>query len=301
MIGKTAAGRKGAEEIGALSGDDLTDDALTGSFRVFQRRRGHRYSLDDTLTAWAALTARPAARSCLDLGCGIGSVLLMLGFKLPRARLAGVEAQRVSHGLALRNVERNGLVGRVSLRLGDLRDRALMDALRARVAPAGFELVVGTPPYRPPGAGSVSPDSQRAHARVELRGGVEDYLASAARMLATGGLVVVCADARRPERVIDAAAGVGLRPLSVLPVVPAAGKPALFSVWQLGAAAGTSIEQPAGSPVEQSASSPVEQSPFVARDGLGARSEASLALRCFFGLPTNRAERPSPRLRARGQ
>jgi len=55
--------------------DDLTDDALTDRVRVLQRRSGHRYSVDDVATAWLALRTMPEARACLDLGCGIGSVL----------------------------------------------------------------------------------------------------------------------------------------------------------------------------------------------------------------------------------
>ena len=43
----------------------LTDDAITADFRIWQRRRGHRYSLDDVATAWVAVQARPAARRVL--------------------------------------------------------------------------------------------------------------------------------------------------------------------------------------------------------------------------------------------
>src|SRR6185436_6895089 len=95
----------------------------------------------------------------------------------------------------------------------------------------GFDLVTGTPPYFPVGTATPPPDAQRAHARVELRGGVEAYLAAAASIVADDGVVVVCADARKPERVIDGAARAGLHAWSRRDVVPRAGKAGLVGVW----------------------------------------------------------------------
>jgi tRNA1(Val) A37 N6-methylase TrmN6 len=271
--------------------DELTDDALAGHFRVLQRRRGHRYSLDDTLTAMRAVQARPDARSVLDLGTGIGSVLLMLAYKLPEARLWGVEAQAESFALLQRNCARNGLLGagaRVSVEHGDIRDLPRIAALREAAGGAGFELVTGTPPYQPLGQGTVSPDAQRAHCRVELRGGVEVYIEAAACALAPDGVLVVCADARAPERVERAAQACGLAPVASCDVIAGAGKPALFAVWTLvraGAQPAACVREPA----------------FVARDAQGRRTPEALALRRFFDLPVPSAEAPSPKLRERSQ
>jgi tRNA1Val (adenine37-N6)-methyltransferase len=254
--------------------DELTDDALTADYRVWQRRRGHRYSLDDVITADEAVRACPSARRVLDLGTGIGSVLLMVAWRLPGATLAGVEAQEGSLALARRNVARNGLDGRVTLMHGDLRDATW----QAAQAGAPFDLVVGTPPYFPPGTATPSPDSQRAHARHELRGGVEDYLGAAGRLVASGGRVVVCAAAQRPARVTDGARAAGLVPLRRLDVVPRAGQGALFAVWTLARA----VDEPA---VPLDAVVPVDvRPPFVARDATGARTRAYLDLRAAFGL-----------------
>lgn len=276
---------------GAL--DELTDDAIAGTFRVWQRRRGHRYSLDDVATAWeaagtlehlvagAADDPRPggdSALTLLDLGCGIGSVLTMLAHRFPRAHLTGVEAQEISFELAERNVERNDLGGRVALCHADLRDH---DALRA-LAGAPFDLITGTPPYFRPKDGTLPPDSQKAHARVELRGGVEDYLAAAATVLAPGGRVVVCAGARAPERALDGGRAAGLAVLRRRDVVPRAGKKGpLFSVFTFG-------------PGPDRRDRYEHAAPLIARDADGARTPAAHELRRFFGLPVNEAEAPSP-------
>jgi len=258
--------------------DVLTDDAIAGDWRIWQRRRGHRYSLDDVATAWEATRDRPDARRCLDLGCGIGSVLLMVAWRLPEARLTGVEAQDESVDLARRNVERNGLEARVALVHRDLRDRALTDSL----PDAPFDLVTGTPPYMPVGQGTPSPDPQRAHARMELRGGVEEYVAAAARLLAPDGTLVVCADARAPQRVLDAAAAAGLATLRRRDVIPRArAKGPLFTLWTLG------LAQPPPGDI-------LVAPPLVARDEHGARTDEAHGIRRFFGLPVDEGEAPSP-------
>ena len=194
------------------SDDPLTDDALTGAYRIWQRKRGHRFSLDDVLTAREALRAAadPVPRY-VDLGCGIGSVLLMVHYALTRKgdepRVFGVEAQELSYGIALQNIARNNVSA--SILHGDLRELELASVSQALGGRP--TLVTGTPPYMPPGTSTPSPDSQRAHARVELRGGIEDYLSAMGKLLAPGGRAIVCGDARRPERAYAGAAAAGLR------------------------------------------------------------------------------------------
>ena len=249
-----------------------TDDPLTGRFDVWQLERGHRYSLDDVLTAREALRAAPSAERVLDLGCGIGSVLLMEAHVLESARLVGVEAQSVSFGLARENVARNGQDHRVTLIHGDLRDPSVRAAADAAGGP--FDLISGTPPYMPPGTSTPSPHPQRAHARIELRGGVEDYLAAMASLLASGGRAVVCCGGRHPERALDGGREVGLRPLRRLDAVPRAGRDPLFSVFTFGG--------------PESVGPFVHAEPFVARDAAGQRTEGYVALRRFFGLPRRR-------------
>ncbi len=245
----------------------LTDDALAGDLRVFQRRGGHRFSLDDVVTAWEAASERPDARRCLDLGCGIGSVLLMLAYKLGSAELVGVEAQDESFALGRRNVDRNGLTDRVALVHADIRDEGLA------LAAAPFDLVTGTPPYTKPTDGTLSPDAQRAHARFELRGGVEDYLRAASRFLAPDGRVVICAAARADGRVRAGAAAARLAPIRRRVVIPRdVLKDPLFTVWTLA------HEHEAGAEED-------EPAPFVVRDASGRRTPQAIALRAFFGLP----------------
>ena len=183
----------------------LTDDRLTRDVRVYQRLKGHRFSADDVVTAFVAYAERPAARQVLDLGCGLGSVLLCLAWKLPEARLAGIEAQSVSYALLERNVARSGFAERLRVRHGDLRDAALLSSLGS-----GFDLITGTPPYFAPDAALEAEDEQRAYARIEYRGGIEAYVAAAAPLLSRSGALVLCGDARVGARTTSAAVHAGL-------------------------------------------------------------------------------------------
>lgn len=188
-----------------LPDEELTCDRLAGDWRIFQLRRGHRFSTDDLLTAWTAAEAAPQATRLLDLGAGIGSVGLMTLWCLrPEATLVMVEVQALSHSLARRTLALNGLEGRVSARLGDLREPGMVPER------AAFELVTGSPPYIPLGRGVVSAHPQRAGARMELRGDVFDYCDAAARALAPGGRFCFChaAGDPRPEQAVERA---GLR------------------------------------------------------------------------------------------
>jgi tRNA1(Val) A37 N6-methylase TrmN6 len=251
----------------------LSSDAIAGTFRITQRKHGHRYSIDDVLTAYVAAEAKPDARRCLELGSGIGSVLLMLCHKLPHATFLAIEAQRNSFALLRRNVAQNDLSTRVATEHGDLRDL---------VTPSlgHFDLVTGTPPYVSPRDATPSSDAQRAFARQEWRGGVEDYILAASRVLAAQGRLVVCADARSPARVEQAALQSDLALLTRLDVCPREGRPALFSVFCLARGAVSN--------------EPTKIANFIARDRLGRRSEAYHALREYFGMTRPAHEPASP-------
>jgi tRNA1(Val) A37 N6-methylase TrmN6 len=220
--GPRPAGALGRPELEPSADEDLA--FLTGDFRIFQLKVGHRWSLDDFVTGYVALEAAPAARRAADLGCGIGSVLMMLAWGLPEARVVGVEAQDVSARLARRSIAYNGIEDRCVLVEGDLRDH------HAELAPSSFDLVTGTPPYIRIGSGLVSSKHQRQPCFFETRGGIEDYAVAAARLLARGGRFVACYGVWPQRRGEDAARAAGLEVISRLDVVPREGKPVLFRV-----------------------------------------------------------------------
>src|ERR1043165_991788 len=91
---------------------------IAGHYRIFQYADGHRFSTDDVLTAWYATQWAPRVGRAADLGSGIGSVALVVAWRLVGARIVTVEAQAMSVRLARKSVRYNGLKDRVDVREG---------------------------------------------------------------------------------------------------------------------------------------------------------------------------------------
>ena len=179
-------------------------DAISGHYRIFQLRKGHRFSTDDLLTAWYGTTWVPTASRVLDLGSGIGSVATIAAWRLQGARFVTIEAQEESVRLARRSAEYNGLLDRVDIRHGDFRDVSMLGADER------FDLVLGSPPYFPEGSGIAGDHPQKVACRFELRGDIADYCRVAAAHLASGGLFACVFPEEQRERVERAATAASL-------------------------------------------------------------------------------------------
>ena len=305
--GPRPRGAEGRDDLSPRVGEDLC--YLTGDWRIFQRVDGHRYSLDDLATAWFAAECATASgidvRRAADIGCGIGSVLMMIAWRFPSARVVGVEAQPLSVDLARRSLAWNGADDRCEVRAGDLRDPTIIPEH------ATFDLVTGTPPYFPPDNGTISSLPQRGPCRFETRGGIEDYCLAASRLLSPHGVFVCCFDALHSSRVHSAATSAGLHVVRALDVIPRAGRAPLITLFAMSRA-----PAPATAPATATAIStaktpsaprsdlviplpwrslclggrssfPASASAFaiVVRDAAGQWTPAFLALRAAMGFP----------------
>src|ERR1700677_290998 len=118
----------GGEETALEIPENETLDAISGHYRIYQLRDGHRFSPDDILTAWYGTAWCPSARTVLDLGSGIGSVGMVAAWRLPGARFVTVEAQEESVALARKSARYNGIEGRYEIRHGDFRQPEMIGA-----------------------------------------------------------------------------------------------------------------------------------------------------------------------------
>lgn len=250
-------------ELEAELGEPMTLDGLTRDFKIYQRRRGHRHSTDDLLTAWYAVTHAPAKVSTmLDLGTGIGSVGLSVAWHFRDAHLTAIEVQDISFRLLRENVWANGIETRVETVHGDLRESTPVRT---------FDLVTGSPPYFDVKTGIVSADPQRAGARFELRGDVTDYCRVARRTLASGGRFAFCFPTVQRARAERACEGAGLPIVRTRDVVPKKGLPALFSLFVCRR------DDDDGVHVEREPS-------FTVRDENGAHTGEMSRARAVFGM-----------------
>jgi tRNA1Val (adenine37-N6)-methyltransferase len=257
------------DELGALwPGPEEDLCWLAGNWRILQRTDGHRTSLDDLLTAHlaAVLMDQRSHLRCLDLGCGIGSVLLFIAWKFPQARVLGIEAQDVSGALARRSIAWNGVGDRATVVTGDFRSAEILKD------EACFDLITGTPPYFPVGAGPESGRVQRAPCRFEHRGGIEAYCDAAAARLAPDAPFVACEAWNQRGRVEPAASAAGLRLVRWQEIVPREGKEPLLCIFAMRA---------------RDHAEPLRLlPPLVVRDASGRRTPAFAAVRAAMGMPS---------------
>lgn len=195
-------------------GDTL--DAISGFYRLFQLKNGHRFSTDDVLTSWYGTSWCPCARRVLELGSGVGTVGMMAAWRLQGAEFVTVEAQEDSVQLARKSARWNGIDDRFDIRQGDFRDPMVIQPEER------FDLVLGSPPYFPLGTGVESDHPQKVACRFETRGTVADYCVTASKHLAPGGFFACVFPILPPaqeQRVLEGARAAGLSIVRYRPVV----------------------------------------------------------------------------------
>ena len=196
----------------------------------------------------------------LDIGCGLGSVLMTNAWQFPdAAACVGIEAQKDRYDMALRSVEYNiggasneglgeGVSGRARVKVfnADLRELCMGATDECVVnGQIGYDLVTGTPPYFPMATAAVPGCGESSGCLFELRGGVEDYCAAAALYLRRppkdadihGGcserpsVFTVVNTALASARVYSGCEAAGLSVVKRFDVIPRTGKPPLFNVF----------------------------------------------------------------------
>jgi len=269
--GWTRPGPRPPEGPGPEEGETL--DYLCGHWKIFQYAKGHRFSVDDVLTAWFGSVWCPTARRIADLGSGIGSVGLSAAWRCPGAVVHTVEAQEISARLARKSADYNGVSDRYTIHEGDLRDSELFKG------EAPFDLVLGSPPYWPLGARTEAEHPQAIPARLEVRGTIADYAKAAAGLLAPGGVFVCVFPLDQTERAAAAYAEAGLTLLQRQDIVFKEGE-----TYGIGLFAGMRPQDLPDQFLEE-AELPVVPEPLVIRNAAGRFTSQFALVRLAMGFP----------------
>lgn len=218
--------------------DETLDSLSFGDLRLYQAKKGYRYSLDPILLA-RFVTPRQWQR-VIDLGTGSGVIPLVLA-RLDRGEeLIGVELQAPLAERAQKNVALNELQDKVRIYQGDIRNIK-------ELFPAGeADLVVSNPPFRGSGSGRIAPEDERAAARHELAGGLTDFIAAAHWLLKYGGVFSVVHLAERLSEIVSCMRDYGLEPKRMRFVHPRSGESARLVLIEAkkGGKPGLEIEPP---------------------------------------------------------
>lgn len=155
-----------------------------GQFTLTQSDTCFKLGRDSVLLSHFA-TVKPGWSVC-DLGCGVGSLLLLLSQRQERLTRYGIEIDPIAATLARRNLADNQLDG--TIYTGDFRTQD-------RFLPDSMQLVISNPPYFRQGSGKSG-----GRARMEEACSVASLCQTAARLLRTGGRFAVVF---RPERLSE--------------------------------------------------------------------------------------------------
>ena len=167
-------------------------ELLSNGMKLLQQDGAFRISTDSILLADFCAPLR--GKSVVDLGCGGGTLGILLCAADPDCRVIGVEIQEKACDIARRNIEINALEDRFRVVRADLR------ALEGMLNAGSFDAVASNPPYFPAGSGLEPPDEAEAIARTERLCTFDELCASAARLLRHGGSFCLV---HRPERLAE--------------------------------------------------------------------------------------------------
>lgn len=170
-----------------MPGESIIDINL--GMRMIRTEGGFTYGTDALLLA--AFARGKSGGRCADLGCGAGSISLLLAGAGKYEHVTAVEAQPEYAALARRNVLLNGISDRVDVLESDIRE--LPREMR-------FDAVVSNPPYMKVSSGKAAADGGRNRSRHETRGGISEFCTAAAQLLEWGSPFYVV---YRPDRLCD--------------------------------------------------------------------------------------------------
>jgi tRNA1(Val) A37 N6-methylase TrmN6 len=205
-----------AERTGASE-----DAVLGGKLLLRQPRGGHRVGHDAILLA--AATAARAGDHAVDLGAGVGAAGLALARRVEGLAVTLVEIDPTLAALGRDNAVRNGLGERVRVVCLDVAVPAKAFAAHG-LAAGEADCVLMNPPFN--AAQNPSPDRRRRLAHVAAQETLGQWLGTAALLLRPQGIATLIWRADGLDAVL-AALAVGFGAVTLLPVYPKPGAPAI--------------------------------------------------------------------------
>lgn len=195
-----------------ISHDETLDTFFNGKLKIVQKKKGYRFSIDALLISHFVHLRK--GEKVIDLGTGCGILPLLLSQMGKAKSFVGVEIQEDLAECARKNVRLNHLEPLISILQLDFRE------LR-NVFPSGsFDVVVSNPPYWKGWTGRLNPCVEKAIARHELKGTLEDLISISSYLLKHKGRVYLIFTAQRAVDLLIALRKENIEPKQIQFVFP---------------------------------------------------------------------------------
>lgn len=158
-----------------------SDLILDGAIRLLQHKNGYRFSIDALLLSWfiKSRTASKEPLTVLEIGAGNGAVSITLKKRGFISAITCVELQASLFDLLSQNIDFNGYHEEILPVLGNFLD--------IKLPSSGFDIIFANPPYFRLTGGKICPDGEKAAARHEINGSLEDFFARSSKLLKKKG------------------------------------------------------------------------------------------------------------------
>lgn len=216
------------------SADETLEPFFNGKLQIIQKKKGYRFSVDAILLS-QFVRIRKNER-VIDLGTGCGILPLLLSQNAKNHSFVGVEIQEGLVECAEKNVVLNHLEGRISILKQDFRE------LKRTFTPGSFDVVLSNPPYRGYKTGRINPSMQKAVARHEIKGKLEDLISVASYLLPPKGRCYLIFPALRTVDLFVALRNGKLEPKRIQFVHPRSGEEAKFILTESLKASGVELK-----------------------------------------------------------
>lgn len=162
--------------------------------KIIQRNDCFNFSLDTVLLSNFA-TINRTTKNILDIGTGNGAIPLLIS-KRSNAKITGVEIQKISVDLALKNISLNNLENRVKIIHKNIKD--IFEVLRE----ASFDLILTNPPFFKVDKteGQINNLKTLSLARHEISVNLEEIIYIASKLLRNRGYFAMV---HRTERISE--------------------------------------------------------------------------------------------------
>lgn len=159
--------------------DITTNTFFNGRVKVNQSAHGYRFSIDAVLLAF--VTGVKPGEVVLDIGTGCGIIPILLAYRMPDAKIVGVEIQKELATRARDNVLANRMSDQVSILNLDVRH------IGNEHLGGPVDRIVSNPPFWGANRGRINPNSERAVARHEIQLTLRELIQTCRKYLRTGG------------------------------------------------------------------------------------------------------------------